>query len=125
MNQSVPFSFRTLGFDASEVFYARLRPDIYKTEQLLNALYQVLWLPGYFGFNWDALHDCLTDFSWIGERRVVLEHAGLPNIPEAELKIYLEILRDAVVDWKDGDSHCFEVVFNGQDRDRIAELLQP
>lgn len=125
MSQSVPFSFEPLGFDTSEVFYARLRPDIYKTEQLLQALYQLLWLPGYFGFNWDALDDCLTDLSWIQEKRVVLEHAGLPNIPEAELKIYLEILRDAVLDWNDDDDHCFEVVFNGHDRDRVIELLQP
>lgn len=124
MSQSVPFSFEPVGFDTSEVFYARLRPDIYKTEQLLQALYQLLWLPGYFGFNWDALDDCLTDFSWIREKRIVLEHPRLPNIPEAELKIYLEILRDAVVDWKDDVDHCFEVAFNGHDRDRVVELLQ-
>lgn len=125
MNQNVPFTFGPLGFDTSEVFYAHLRPDIHKSEQLLQALYQILWLPGYFGFNWDALNDCLTDFFWIREKKVVLEHAGLPNIPEAELKIYLEILRDAVLDWKDDDDHCFEVVFNGHDQDRVIELLQP
>ncbi|MGJ4748471.1 barstar family protein, partial [Leptospira sp. SA-E8] len=82
MSESVPFSFGSSGFDTNEVFYAHLRADIYKTEQLLQALYQLLWLPGYFGFNWDALHDCLTDFSWIRERTVVLEHAALPNISE-------------------------------------------
>jgi hypothetical protein len=125
MSQSIPFSFGPLGFDTSEVFYARLGPEIYKTEHLLQALYQLLWLPGYFGFNWNALDDCLTDLSWIRERRVVLEHAGLPNIPEAELKIYLEILRDAVLDWTDEDDHCFEVVFNAHDRDRVVELLRP
>lgn len=123
MSQSVPFAFGPLAFDTSEVFYARLRPDIYKNEQLLQALYQVLWFPGYFGFNWNALHDCLTDLFWIREKRVVLEHVGLPNIPEAELKIYLEILRDAVVDWKDGDNHRLEIVFSTQDRDRVVELL--
>ena len=91
----------------------------------MKALYQLLWLPGYFGFNWNALQDCLTDLSWIRERRVVLEHAELPNIPETELKIYLEILRDAVLSWKNGDDHCLEVVFNALDRDRVTVLLQP
>jgi len=124
MSQSVPFSFEPVGFDTSEVFYAHLSPEIYKTEHLLQALYQLLWLPGYFGFNWNALHDCLTDLSWIREKRVVLEHAGLPNIPEADLKIYLETLRDSVLDWKDEDDHCFEVVFDAQDRDRVIELLR-
>lgn len=125
MSHSVPFTFGSPGFNTGEVFYARLCPEIYKSEHLLQALYQLLWLPGYFGFNWNALHDCLTDLSWIKERRVVIEHAGLPHIPEVELKIYLEILRDAVVDWKDGDDHRFEVVFSAQDRDRIILLLQP
>ena len=124
MNQKLPFTFRPLEFDTSEVFYARLCPEIHKSEQLLQALYQLLWLPGYFGFNWNALYDCLTDFSWIREKRVVLEHARLPDIPEAELKIYLEVLRDAVVDWKEEDAHCFEVVFNGHDRERVVEMLQ-
>lgn len=124
MNRNVPFTFGPVGFDTSEVFYARLCPGIYNSEQLLQSLYQLLRLPGYFGFNWNALNDCLTDFSWIRERRIVLEHAGLPKIPEAELRIYLEILRDAVVDWTDEDDHCFEVVFNEHDRDRVVELLQ-
>jgi hypothetical protein len=125
MTQLIPFSFGPLGFDTSEVFYARLSPEIYKSEQLFQALYQLLWLPGYFGFNWNALQDCLTDLSWIRERKVVLEHAELPKIPEADLKIYLEILRDAVLDWKHGDDHSFEVVFNAEDRNRVIELLRP
>jgi hypothetical protein len=104
MSKSVSLSFGSLRFNTSEVFYARLVPEIYKSEHLLEALYQLLWFPGYFGFNWNALHDCLTDLSWIREKRVVLEHAGLPNLPEAELKIYLEILRDSVLDWKDEDA---------------------
>jgi len=125
MNNSIPFSFGPLSFDTGEVFYARLGPEIHKTEHLLQALYQLLWLPGYFGFNWNALHDCLTDLSWIREKRVVLEHTKLPNIPNSELKIYLEILRDATLDWSNVDDHCLEVVFNRHDQDRVIELLRP
>jgi hypothetical protein len=115
MNHTVPFSFDALGFDTGAVFYARLGPGICKQEHLLQALYHLLWFPG----------DCLTDLSWITEKRVVLEHAGLPDIPETDLKIYLEILRDAVMDWNPEDGHCFEVVFNAIDKNRVTELLKP
>jgi hypothetical protein len=125
MSHTVPFSFDALGFDTGEVFYARLSPGVCKQEHLFQALYHLLWFPGYFGFNWNALHDCLTDLSWIAEKRVVLEHAGLPDIPETDLKIYLEILRDAVIDWNPEDGHCFEVVFSALDKNRVTELLKP
>ncbi|MGF6525217.1 barstar family protein [Variovorax sp. PvP013] len=125
MSQSIPFSFEYLGSDTSRDFYARLGPEIYETERLLQALYYLLWLPGYFGFNWNALYDCLTDLSWIKEKRIVLEHSRLPNILENDLKIYLEILRDAVLDWNDEDDHHFKVVFDAQDRDRVIGLLGP
>lgn len=124
MNQSAPFFFGYLEVNTGDVFYARLNPEIYKTENLFQALYQLLWLPGYFGFNWDALDECLTDLSWMPYKRVVLEHTGLPKIPEADLKIYLEILRDSVLDWKQGDEHCFEVVFNAKDREKVIDLLR-
>lgn len=123
MNQAIPFSFGSQGFDTSEVFYARLGPQIYKSEHLLQALYQLLWLPGYFGFNWNALDDCLTDLSWIQEYRVVLEHVELPRIPQADLKIYLGILRDAVFDWRHGGDHCLEVVFKVKDKDKVLSCL--
>ncbi|RYF57956.1 MAG: hypothetical protein EOO27_14010 [Comamonadaceae bacterium] len=124
MNPFLPFAFGPLAFDTSKVFYARVYPEFHESQQLLQALYQLLWLPGYFGFNWNSLQDCLTDLSWIPEQTVVLEHVRLPEIPETELKIYLSVLCNAVASWKDGDSHRLEVVFNAQDREIIAALLQ-
>ena len=41
------------------------RAPVYSKETLLHALYQNTPLPGYFGFNWDALQDALADFSWL------------------------------------------------------------
>ncbi len=123
MSKLTPFSFGSSGFNTSEVFYARVGPDFYKSEHLMQTLYYLLWLPGYFGFNWNALYDCLTDFSWINERRIVLEHVELPKLPESELKTYLQLLRDAVLDWNSEDEHCFEVIFDYRDRERVVELL--
>jgi RNAse (barnase) inhibitor barstar len=40
------------------------RAPVYGRDTLLHALYQACELPGWFGFNWDALLDCLADWSW-------------------------------------------------------------
>lgn len=40
------------------------RAPVHGRDTLLHALYQACELPGWFGFNWDALLDCLTDWYW-------------------------------------------------------------
>lgn len=40
------------------------RAPVYGQETLLHALYQAGEFPGYFSFGWDALLDCLSDWSW-------------------------------------------------------------
>lgn len=69
-------------------------------EALFGCLSRELKLPGHFGANWDALDECLRDLSWLEEHRVVLFHEALPELTDVELKIYLEVLRDAVLDWR-------------------------
>jgi hypothetical protein len=57
--------------------------------------------PAYFGHNWDALMDCLRDFSWASQKRIIITHEDLPLANDGkELQIYLEILETAVNDWK-------------------------
>lgn len=57
--------------------------------------------PAYYGCNWDALLDCLRDFSWADQRRIVITHDDLPlSNDKKELQVYLEILETAVIDWK-------------------------
>lgn len=117
------FSDFAPSYDASKVFYARIDPDIYSSDELLKSLYYILWFPGYFGFNWNALHDCLGDFGWIACRKVVLVHESLPKLPEMELKIYLEVLRDSVLNWSNKEEHEFEVFFRSVDRSEVARIL--
>ena len=118
-----PFIFGESSYDTSEVFYARLSGEIYKVEQLFDALYYLLWFPGYFGFNWDALNDCLCDLNWIEEKVVVLVHKGLPKLPEKDLKIYLNVLFTTVKHWHANKFHQLVVVFDETDRQKVIELL--
>jgi hypothetical protein len=111
-------------YEAANVFYVRIDPKINLSEELLKSLYYLLWFPGYFGFNWDALYDCLRDLGWIPCRKVVLVHAALPNLPADDLKLYLEILRDSALDWRGGQAHELEVFFSVIDRPRIEQILK-
>ncbi|RMQ42680.1 Barnase inhibitor [Pseudomonas cichorii] len=120
-----PFTFvdGVAAYDTSKVFYARLEPGISDSDYLLRAISALLWFPGYFGMNWNALYDCLRDFEWIPCTKVVLVHEALPKIPEAELKVYLEVLSDAVLDWREGEEHSFEVVFPESERSDIERFF--
>jgi RNAse (barnase) inhibitor barstar len=40
------------------------RAPVFGKESLLHALYQSCEFPAHFGFNWDALLDCLSDWEW-------------------------------------------------------------
>lgn len=120
-------TFKFLGdvgrYSPSDAFVVRIQGDISSKDKLLHALYEKLDLPGYFGFNWDALVDCLRDFHWVAKKRIVIAHENIPPLGGQELKIYLEILADSVLDWKPGDEHELEVVFPESTRDRIETLL--
>lgn len=121
----LPFKFFDIlpSYDAAEVFYVRIDPEVSSSGELLKALYYMLWFPGYFGFNWDALFDCLKDLGWIPCRKVVLVHKALPNLQTEELKIYLEVLRDAIRDWAGDEEHELEVFFRATDRCAVEAFL--
>ena len=76
----------------------------------MKSIYYLLWSPGYFGLNWNALEDCLTDFNWLSESKIVIAHDNIPKIDERDLQIYLDILNSSVLDWKQNDQHDLEVV---------------
>jgi RNAse (barnase) inhibitor barstar len=94
-----------------ESFSIVINPALSSKDELLEELYNKLQLPDYFGFNWDALLDCLRDFHWIKNRGIILIHTVIPHIEEQDLKIYLEILNEAIQNWKRDDEHYFEVIF--------------
>jgi Barstar (barnase inhibitor) len=83
-------------------FVLKIPTEVRSEENLLLHYEKEGKFPGWFGRNWDALLDCLRDFSWVTERRIVVIHEDLPLSNDArELRIYLEILQTAVNDWKE------------------------
>jgi len=105
MNASkLPFLFVSdpAGLATPQDFVLRVRRNIQTKMDLLSHYAKEGHFPDYFGGNWDALLDCLRDFSWASQKRIVLAHDDLPVASqEDELRVYLEILETAVNDWKE------------------------
>ncbi len=70
---------------------------------VLSALAAALRFPEWFGANWDALDDCLTDLSWLhaGAYLLLLDHADpLRRINPEVFEQLLQILADASAAWR-------------------------
>src|SRR5262245_822619 len=80
-------------------------------EQLFRELSSKFEFPPYFGYNWNAVYDCLRDFHWIKQKKILLIHDDFPSLDQQALSIYLQVLRDAANDWSQTEEHTFEIVF--------------
>ncbi|NMH91249.1 barstar family protein [Pseudonocardia bannensis] len=72
---------------------------------LLVAVARALRFPGYFGHNLDALHDSLTDLSWLPAGQVVLVWDGSDTLRRADpigYRSVFEVLTSAVEHARDG-----------------------
>lgn len=123
MSTKCPFKFGKHSACSDKVFYVCLYEEINGKEQLLQYLYYLFFFPGYFGFNWDALTDCMADFCWIKEYEILVIHKKIPALDDNDLFIYLDILRNAVNLWVEDGAHQLTVVFEEVDRDRVLAVL--
>ena len=104
-------------------FVAQIPMGINGKEPLLVMLKQLLRFPDYFGCNWDALKDCLCDFSWIQGHDIVLKHQDIPNLNEKELLVYLGVLLESINSWRTGQEHLLIVTFPEKYRKEIETVL--
>ncbi|MDD5365520.1 MAG: barstar family protein [Gallionellaceae bacterium] len=81
---------------------------------MLETLARALDFPGWFGFNWDALADCLTDLSWHdGGIALLIDQAGTPETAAPEdWGVLLDILADAARHWR-AEGRPFAVFLQG------------
>jgi RNAse (barnase) inhibitor barstar len=76
------------------------------TTDLLKLLGQALHFPAWYGENWDALADCLSDLSWCNAAGYVLLLHGSETIRRNDPQAFatlLDILRDVSAIWREGD----------------------
>jgi hypothetical protein len=90
----------------SEVSLARLA--FADKARLLQNMASALRFPDWFGHNWDALEDCLTDLSWREAPAYVLLIDN-PK-PDEDLDVLTDILRSSAESWA-GRGKPFFAVF--------------
>jgi barstar (barnase inhibitor) len=102
-----------------------LSPAVCTREDLFRTLEQGLKFPDYFGNNWDALIDCLSDLSWLEAAEVVIAHEGLPSLPRGELRLYLTCLQDVLdrLALRGHSAPGLRLVFREADRAAIEAIL--
>lgn len=78
-------------------FVARVdRARVFSKDTLMHALYQSCQFPAYFGFNFDALEECLNDLSWLNAKGFALvfhDFALLQKRAPEDAQTFLEIVQ--------------------------------
>ena len=88
---------------------------------LLRAIAKALDFPDWFGSNWDALEDCLSDLSWREAAGHVLIFEGTARLPLDERGTLLDVLASAAQFWAQQGTPFFAVFI---DPGRTLELPQ-
>lgn len=71
---------------------------------LFEGFASALRFPEWFGANWDALADCLTDLSWLDESGYLITLRGYGGAFTADSRGWetlLSVLQDACAYWRD------------------------
>ena len=120
----LPFIFGETEGITSKDCVIRLPLGINNKSALLSAYAEAGHFPEYFGNNWDAFNDCLRDFSWTSQKRIIIAHDDLPLATNLkELSVYLDILGEAVRLWKLEERHELVVIFPLKNEATIARLM--
>lgn len=91
-------------------------------EGLLENIARALDFPHWFGGNWDALEDCLTDLSWRDADGYVLLLEGAR--PGDELGVLIDVLRTAAEHWAGRGKPFFGVFVDPERSLTLPELFR-
>ncbi len=81
-----------------------------RKDDFLRAASRALKFPAYFGPNWDAFEECITDLSWLeaGGYAVLIYNPGaFRECDPAEMETARAVFEDAAGYWKDQDTRFF------------------
>jgi hypothetical protein len=80
---------------------------------LLATVARALQFPAWFGANWDALEDCLTDLSWLEAAGYVLLLERSADLPKEEFAVLTDVLGSAARHWAARGKPFFAVFVGG------------
>jgi RNAse (barnase) inhibitor barstar len=85
---------------------------------------EALNFPDYFGHNWDAFYDCLTDLAGAGQPLLIEfdDLSGFARVDPEEFAAAVDTLRDAVEYWSETNGRL--IVLIGVDEPLLATELE-
>ncbi len=81
--------------------------------ELLARMSRALRFPDWFGGNWDALEDCLTDLSWLKADGHVLLLEDVSGLPADDFGVFRDVLASSAQFWAGRGKSFFAVFVNG------------
>lgn len=87
--------------------------EVRDKQALLAAIARALDFPDWFGGNWDALEDCLTDLSWRTAGGHVLVLEGAQDLARDDAGVLIDVLSAAAEFWAGRGRPFFAVFVNG------------
>lgn len=83
-----------------------------KDGDALRAIARALRFPDWFGGNWDALEDCLSDLSWRPGDGHVLVFRNWQALASDDLGVLIDVLRSAAEFWSGRGRPFFAVLID-------------
>jgi hypothetical protein len=109
----------------SRLSYARVDvPAAADKTAMLEAIARAMAFPEWFGANWDALEDCLTDLSWREGEGHVLVIAGASALPGDDLGILMDVLDASAGFWKARGKPFFAVILDPPRKLALSDLYR-
>ena len=91
---------------------------------LLRTIAEALDFPDWFGNNWDALEDCLTDLSWREAAGHVLVFEGTGSLPLDERGTLIDVVASAAQFWTQQGTPFFAVFIDPGRALELPELFR-
>ena len=82
---------------------------VVERNRVLQSIASALEFPDWFGGNWDALEDCLSDLSWRKAPGHVLVFEGIGELPADERGTLIDVLASAAQFWAQQGTPFFAV----------------
>ena len=98
--------------------------DVTEKISLLRRIAASLGFPSWFGENWDALEDCLTDLSWREAQGHVLALEGFQFLPADDLGVLIDVMISAAEFWAGQGKPFFAVFIDPQRSLGLADLFR-
>lgn len=108
----------------STLSFARIAlHDAADKRKLMQRIAATLGFPDWFGENWDALEDCLTDLSWCEAKGHVLVFEGFQFLPAEEVGVLIDVLISAAEFWPGLGKPFFAVFVDPERTLMLADLF--